>query len=74
MLEILDDVAVSNDDMELHYIDSVIVTLFSYDVDINAIDFDNVSLDDDDLAIIIWKLWLMLDLWVGVMNNKTQGI
>lgn len=53
MLEILDDVEVSNDDIELHYIDSVIVTLFSYDVDINAIDFDNVNLDDDDLAIII---------------------
>ena len=48
MLEILDNVVFSNDDIDLDYIDSDIITLFVDDMDINTVDFININFDDND--------------------------
>ena len=52
----------------LFSIDSDIVTFCGDDRDIKAIDLNNVNLDYNMMIIMILKLWLMLDLWLGVMN------
>ena len=48
MLEILDNAAFSNDDIDFNYIDDDIVTFFSDNMDINTIDLNNSNLDDND--------------------------
>ena len=54
MFEIL-DIVFSNDDIDLDYrpyINSDIVTFFSDDTDINAIDLHNINLDNDPEMMI----------------------
>ena len=48
MLEILNDVVFSNDDIDLDYIDSSILTFFSGDMGIDTIDCNNINLDVDN--------------------------
>ena len=47
ILEELDDVVFSNDDIDLPDIDSGIVTFFSNEMGVITTDFDNINLDDD---------------------------
>ena len=48
MLEKLDDVLFSKDDIDLDDIDSDIVTFFSDDMGFNVTDLNNIDLDDDN--------------------------
>ena len=48
MLEKLNDVAFSNDNIDCDDIDFDIVTFFNDDVGRNAIDLNNINLDDDN--------------------------
>ena len=48
MLEILNDVVFSNDDIDLDYIDSSILIFFSGDMGIVTIDSNNIDLDVDN--------------------------
>ena len=61
--EILDNVIFSNDDIDLDYIGSDIVTIFSDDMDINTVGINNINLDDIDLEIMIH-----VRLSAGIMN------
>ena len=51
--EIFDNVVFSNDDIDLGYIGSDTVTIFSDDMDINTVDINNINLDDIDLETMI---------------------
>ena len=56
MLEILNDALFSNDDIDLDYIDSDIITFFIDGNAINTIDPNNINLDDgifDDIDL--WR-------------------
>ena len=53
MLEILDNIVFSNDDINLNYLDCDIVTFLSDDMDVNTIGLNNINLDDNDLEIMI---------------------
>ena len=48
MLEKLDDVVLSNEDIDLDDIDLDIVTFFSYSVGLCNTDLNNINLDDDN--------------------------
>ena len=48
MLEILDNVVLSNDDIDLDYTDSDVVTFCSDGMDINTIDLNNITLDNNN--------------------------
>ena len=63
MREIHNDVVFSNDDIDLYYIDSDVVTVFCNDMGINIIDLNNINFDDDkfgkdDLETIIHVILL----------------
>ena len=48
MLDIINNVVFPNDDIDLDYINSDVVTFFSDNIDITTIDLENISLNDDD--------------------------
>ena len=74
ILEELDDVVFSNDDIDLPDTDSGIVTFFSNETGVITTDFDNINLDDDHFDKMILKLLLMLDLWLDVIEITRQGM
>ena len=70
MIEKLDDVLFSNDDIVFVNEDSDNVIIFSDELGLNTIYVNDDNLDDDILVKMILKLLFMLDLWLGVINMK----
>ena len=68
MIEKLDDVLFSNDDIVFVNEDPDNVIIFSDELGLNTIYVNNINLDDDILVKMILKLLFMLDLWLGVIN------
>lgn len=66
MIEIINNIVFSNDDIDFDYMDTDIVTFFSdgVDITINAL----MIL----ILMIILKLLFMLDLWLRVMNINEE--
>ena len=62
MLEKLDNVVFSNDDIDVEVIESDIIAFFSNDMGLNAIVLNNINLDDDDFdeddptSIVLFRL------------------
>ena len=68
------DVAFSNDDIDLRDIDSGIVTFLSVEIGVITMDFNNINLDDDnfnedDLETIIH---VRLMAWSNRYNQERQ--
>ena len=62
MLEKLDNVVFSNDDIDVEVIESDTIAFFSNDMGLNAIVLNNINLDDDDFdeddptSIVLFRL------------------
>ena len=68
MLEKLNNVALSNDDIDLEDRKSDIVTFFSDSMDLNTTDLTTINLDEDYLILIILLMLFLRHLLLGVIH------
>ena len=68
IIEKLDHSVFSNDDIVFGDIDSDIVTFFSNDIGLNSISLVILILLRNNLTMVILKLSIILDLWLGIIN------
>ena len=68
MLEKLNNVALSNDDIDLEDRNSDIVTFFSDSMDLNTTDLTTINLDEDYLILIILLMLFLIHLLLGVIH------
>ena len=68
MLEKLNNVALSNDDIDLEDRNSNIVTFFSDSMDLNTTDLTTINLDEDYLILIILLMLFLIHLLLGVIH------
>ena len=68
MIEKLEDLVFSHDDMVFWDVDLDNVTLFSNDISLNSINPINFNLDDDNFDVYFLETIMMLYLWQ--MNKK----
>ena len=77
MLEKLNNVALSNDDIDLEDRNSNIVTFFSDSMDLNTTDLTNTNLDEDYLILmkIILLMLFLIHLLLGEIHlNKVKHV
>ena len=68
MLKKLNNVALSNDDIDLEDRNSDIVTFFSDSMDLNTTDLTTINLDEDYLILIILLMLFLIHLLLGVIH------
>lgn len=68
MLEKLNNVALSNDDIDLEDRNSDIVTFFSDSMELNTTDLTTINLDEDYLILIILLMLFLIHLLLGVIH------